>query len=213
MEDKEIEERYFVISDTHLGSNKKGSNVPDYEVFIAFLEWMKSIPENGTDVWIIDHDEGSKKKILPPTKIILLGDILDLWDPDKADRSSVLKQASKPFALLSEINCDKIYVVGNHDQDLYELADILKEENESLDLNTSKIQVHRRHYPDNINNGVSIGKKKFAFIHGHQYDKYQITESISKKLKIRFDPLDIIQDISGVSVIKSVFKEKRPTII
>lgn len=36
----------------------------------------------------------------------------------------------------------------------------------------------------------------------------QITEYVYKKTGLRFDPLDVIQDISNISIVKPVFKEK-----
>jgi len=51
----EPKDRYFVVSDTHLGSNKKGSNVPNYEEFCSFLKWLKSIPDSGTMVCMLSR--------------------------------------------------------------------------------------------------------------------------------------------------------------
>ncbi|MFA4957221.1 MAG: hypothetical protein WC556_09655 [Candidatus Methanoperedens sp.] len=298
----EPKDRYFVVSDTHLGSNKEGSNVPNYGEFCSFLEWLKSIPDSGTDILIIEGQIEIKKRVYSPTKMILLGDIIDQWDPDKGDRSYIIKEGSRPFALIQGLKCDKVYVVGNHDQDLYELANILQKEKGCIDLDNSKLEVHRRHYPRNVDAGLHIGnkflfdwneipgnesgelieylrnnfhvkglskekiqktdndrsiklsgkknsviltlndektgvnliiddvlkdelyaklentklkiyrKKTFAFIHGQQYDKYQITEPISKKFGIRVDPLDVVQDILNISIVKSVFREKNPTL-
>jgi UDP-2,3-diacylglucosamine pyrophosphatase LpxH len=212
-ENKNTPKNYLVISDTHLGGNKNGSNVPNYDEFCSFLKWIKYLPEAGERIWVKKGESGYEKTIAPPSKIILLGDILDLWDPENADRNNVIKQIAKPFSLLQGVKCDKAYVVGNHDQDLYELSDALKNESGCLDMDTSIFEVHRRHYPETVDNGEEIGKLKYAFIHGHQYDKMQITEPLSKRFKIRFDPLDVIQDLSNVSMIKSVFKERTPTVM
>jgi len=208
---KNISKSYFVVSDTHLGSNKNGSNVPNYDEFCNFLKWIKNLPENGERIIVKKGESRYEKTILPPSKIILLGDILDLHDPENADRSNVLKQAAKPFALLQGIKCDKIYVVGNHDKDLYELADALK--GSALHMDTSTFEVHKRHYPEKVDDGNKIGDLRYAFIHGHQYDKGQITEWVSKRFNIRFDPIDAIQDIANISLIKSVFREKIPTVL
>lgn len=213
---------YFVISDTHLGSNTKGGNVPDVNALCQFLEWINELKLDDKILVQKNNSNGEncyEKSIVPPSKIILLGDILDLWDTENGDRSNVIKEAAKPFALLQSIKCDKIYVVGNHDQDLYELADILKEERlkgkkeSHLNLGSCVLEVHKRHYPEKVDCGKDIGGKKYAFIHGQQYDRVQITEWISKKFKIRFDPLDFIQDISNVSWIKSIFRKKIPTVV
>lgn len=208
---KNISESYFVVSDTHLGSNKNGSNVPNYDEFCNFLKWIRNLPENGERILVKKSESCYEKTILPPSKIILLGDILDLHDPENADRSNVIKQAAKPFALLQDIKCDKIYVVGNHDKDLYELADALK--GSALDMDTSMFEVHKRHYPEKVDDGTKIGDLMYAFIHGQQYDTMQITESISKRIKMRFDPIDVIQDIANISPIKSAFRKKMPTVL
>lgn len=210
---------YFVISDTHLGANIEGSDAPNLDALCKFLEWIKNLSE--TEKIIVqgsNYENGNDfKEIIPPSKIILLGDILELWDSQNGDRSNVIKQAAKPFTLLTNIKCDKIYVVGNHDQDLYELADILSKEDKGkagyLDLGSHALEVHKKHYPKKVNYGVNIGGKKYAFLHGHQYDKIQITDWISKKFGIRFDPLDVVQDICNISWVKSILrKEKKPVI-
>lgn len=214
---------YFVISDIHLGSNINGGNVPNVDALCQFLEWINGL-ELDNRIFVQKNNSTSEnnyvKTIVPPSKIILLGDILELWDPENGDRSNVIKRAAKPFALLQSIKCDKIYVVGNHDQDLYELADVLKQESGNgekttpLDLGSCRLEVHKRHYPekDKVNDGIDIGGRKYAFIHGQQYDKLQITEPIYKRFKIRFDPLDFVQDISNISWVKSIFRKKWPTI-
>jgi hypothetical protein len=50
-----------------------------------------------------------------------LGDVLELWDPEDWDRDNVIKDSIRPFSQLFDINCEKIYVVGNHDEFLGEL--------------------------------------------------------------------------------------------
>jgi predicted phosphodiesterase len=210
---EKMNQSWIVISDTHIGGNPKGSNVPNDNDICCFLNWIKHLNGKGERIWVKKDDSGYEKTILSPSKMILLGDILDLWDPEESDRSYVTKNASLPFAILQDIECNKVYVVGNHDQDLYELADILEKDNEALCLNDWRLEVSRRHYPFNVDYGIRIGNLKYAFIHGHQYDKVQITEPISKKIGIRFDPLDVIQDICNISIVKSVFIKKRPTAI
>ena len=298
---KNPDQRWIVISDTHIGGNPDGSNIPKYNDLCCFLDWIKHLDEKGDPIWVkkdrlfcwekipgednkrfkellmqifdvkwvkkakikklengatirvakhknfltlklndkktrvtLEIDDGrtdefiakSEKgkleifnkdeldyetRIYSPSMILLLGDILDLWDPEKSDRSYNIKRGAQPLSLLHDIKCDKIYVVGNHDQDLYELADVLEKDKDSLILGSYKMEIYRRHYPLNVDKGIMIGDLKYAFLHGHQFDKVQITEPINKALGIRFDPLDVVLDISNISIVKSVFKEKKWT--
>lgn len=204
---------WIVISDTHIGGNPEGSNIPNDNDLCCFLEWVKHLEGKGERIYVKNEKKGYETTIMPPSKIVLLGDILDLWDPENSDRSYNIKRGAEPFSLIHETKCDKIYVVGNHDQDLYELADVLEKDKSALNLGDYKLEVYRKHYPLNVINGIRIGEIKYAFLHGHQFDKVQITEYVNKKLRIRFDPLDVVQDISNISIVKSVFKEKRPTVV
>lgn len=208
-----LNQSWIIISDTHIGGNPEGSNVPNDNELCCFLEWVKHIDSKGERIWVKYEDSGYERNILPPSRFILLGDILDLWDPENSDRSYIIKRGAKPFSLIHDMKCDKVYVAGNHDEDIYELADVLEEDNSALNLGDYRLEVYRKHYPLNVDNGIMIGDIKYAFIHGHQYDKVQITETINKKFGIRFDPLDVVLDISNISIVKSVFKEKKQTIV
>ncbi len=207
------DQSWIVISDTHIGGNPEGSNIPNDNDLCCFLEWVKHLEGKGEPIYVKNEKKGYETTIMPPSKIVLLGDILDLWDPENSDRSYNIKRGAEPFSLIHETECDKVYVVGNHDQDLYELADVLEKDKTALNLGDHKLEVYRKHYPLNVINGIRMGEIKYAFLHGHQFDKIQITEYVNKKLRIRFDPLDVVQDISNISIVKSVFKEKRPTVV
>lgn len=171
-------------------------------------ELITELENDKLNIYMKNEKKRYERTIMPPSKIVLLGDILELWDPENSDRSYNIKRGAEPFSLIHEMKCDKIYVVGNHDQDLYELADILENDKSALKLGDYRLEVYKRHYPSNVINGILIGKIKYAFLHGHQFDKAQVTERINKKLGIRFDPLDIVQDMSNISIIKPVFKGK-----
>jgi len=204
---------WIVISDTHIGGNPQGSNIPNDNDLCCFLDWVKHLEGKGEPIIVKTEDKRYERTIIPPSKIVLLGDILELWDPENSDRSYNIKRGAEPFSLIDEMKCDKIYVVGNHDQDLYELADVLQKDKSALNLGDHKLEVFKRHYPLNVIKGIRIGEIRYAFLHGHQFDKMQITELINKKLRIRFDPIDVVQDISNISIVKPVFKDKRPTVV
>lgn len=196
-----MEDRYIVVSDVHLGGHS--NNEPYKEEFHDFLRWVKDLPNNGK-IPYIDY-EGSEKTITiqPPTKIILLGDIMDIWDPRDRDRINIIKDSTEPLSLLHDIDCEKIYVTGNHDEDIEDLAYMEK----SFDWkDPQKLSLYARHYPegDNIKNGELVNGVRYSFIHGHQYDQEQITYTISKILNTRFDPVDFVQDLANVSFTKKI---------
>jgi predicted phosphodiesterase len=67
---------------------------------------------------------------------------------------------------------------------------------------------------DNKIVGMKIGEKRFAFLHGHQFDTFQIFYRISRMIKFRFDPIDWCQDIANVYINKYIkFSLNRPTIV
>ncbi|MCE8423465.1 MAG: hypothetical protein J5U16_05985 [Candidatus Methanoperedens sp.] len=204
---KNPDQRWIVISDTHIGGNPEGSNIPNDNDLCCFLDWIKHLDEKGETIWVKKDELDHETTISSPSRIILLGDIFDLWDPEKSDRNYNIKRGAEPLSLLNDIKCDKVYVVGNHDQDLYELADVLEKDKDSLIFGKYKLEVYRRHYPLNVDKGIMIGDLKYAFLHGQQFDKVQITETVNNILGIRFDPLDVVQDISNISIVKPVFKE------
>jgi UDP-2,3-diacylglucosamine pyrophosphatase LpxH len=109
----------------------------------------------------------------------------------KTDNDMSIKLSGKKNSVILTLNDKKTGVNLIIDN-------VLKDEL-NVKLENTKLKIYR--------------KKTFAFIHGQQYDKGQITEPISKKLGIRFDPLDVVQDILNVSIVKSVFREKMPTLI
>lgn len=196
-----MEDRYIVVSDVHLGGHS--NNKPYCKDFCAFLNWVKGLPNNGKIPY--KDDEGAEKTITvePPTKIILLGDIMDIWDPTGQDRNNIIKDSTEPFSLLHDIDCEKIYVTGNHDEDIEEIADRVK----SFEWKgTHRLSLYARHYPegDKIKTGESVNGIRYSFLHGHQYDKEQITYTYSKILNTRFDPVDFVQDLANVSFTKKI---------
>ena len=72
-------------------------------------------------------------------------------------------------------------------------------------------EICSRHYPEPTANdtkkgygreGLEVGKFRYAFLHGQQFDKWQITHKISKVLGTRFDPVDFFEDLANISVTK-----------
>ena len=94
----------IVVSDVHLGSESC-----NYKQFCDFLVWIRSLDGRKETI----KCEDKELVITYPEKFVLLGDILELWDPIDGDRDNVVKQSIRPFSLLSDIKCEKIYVIGN----------------------------------------------------------------------------------------------------
>ena len=95
-----MEQAYIIVSDVHLGSDKC-----NHKEFCYFLEWIRSLENQPLILKCKDREVTIKS----PDKIILLGDILELWDPKEGDRDNVTRDCMRPLSLLSNINCDKIY--------------------------------------------------------------------------------------------------------
>jgi UDP-2,3-diacylglucosamine pyrophosphatase LpxH len=195
-----VEQAYIIVSDVHLGSKKCNQ-----KEFCSFLEWIHGLANKPK---IIKYKD---KEIIirNPSKIILLGDILELWDPKDGDRDNVIKDSMRPFSLLSNIGCDKVYVVGNHDDSLSELDK--KIDYEILD-NGTKFDIYNRHYPEKdeksgIANGIKIGNRSYFFLHGHQFDKEQaIFTDISQLMGENWNPLDWFQVLYNITYTKKHWK-------
>jgi UDP-2,3-diacylglucosamine pyrophosphatase LpxH len=85
----------IVVSDVHLGSAT--SNHPD---FSNFIDWIAALEKEGGKTIKL-----SKKEILlkPPEKLILLGDILELWSPQDEDMKYTMQRSIEPFLLYFSI--------------------------------------------------------------------------------------------------------------
>lgn len=144
----------IVVSDVHLGSENSC-----YESFSHFLEWLCEL--NNPRILLKD---GKEKVLSPPRKLILLGDILELWDPIDDKFLYTLKHFSLSMGKLLELECEKVYVVGNHDEDISDFQGEFPEKNPFL-------KIVPRHYPESPTNYEEVGKNRYFFIHGHQFDK------------------------------------------
>jgi UDP-2,3-diacylglucosamine pyrophosphatase LpxH len=116
-----VAERVIVVSDLHFGRECSQRTVEDFSDFIATLKRVK----DGTGKFDLTcRDPGSVPVIVnSPTKFILLGDIVDLWDPRNQDRNNALRDFAEPLSCLSDLDCDVVYVAGNHDEDITEFID------------------------------------------------------------------------------------------
>ncbi len=130
---------------------------------------------------------------------------MDLWNPKNGDRNNIIKDFARPFYLLSTINCDKIYVVGNHDDSLGEL-----EGKDNFDIlnNGKRFVIYNRYYPKKDKksgkaHGIKIGNRSYFFLHGHQFDKNQ---AILKHINKLWNPINWFQDLFNVKFTKKYWK-------
>jgi len=197
-----VEEKgaYLIISDVHLGSDEC-----NHKELCDFLEWIRDLENQPKTVKCQDKEVTIKI----PYKIILLGDIFELWNPKDLDKDNIIKDLIRPFSLLSDINCDKIYVAGNHDDSLGEL-----ERKVDLEIlhNGTRFNSYNRHYPkkdskSGIVSGLKIGNRSYFFLHGHQFDKSQaVLIYISKFLGEQWDPIDWIQQLFNITFTRNYWK-------
>lgn len=175
------EESVIVIADTHLGLRPSKWYLPglrntlscEPKILSGFLNWLKSVEEG--EYYSIQLSDGSEKQILPSSELILLGDIIELWDA--SDRA--IEFCSRDFnRAISELKCEKVYLLGNHD-------DVLGEVSTTLPSGTSSLNIVTDIYPrqDDELPYIEKGAKRYIFLHGHQFDTLsQLAGPLSKSL-------------------------------
>lgn len=204
---EELEEPVIIVSDVHLGGEK--SNYLDFRDFLKRVNML-----NANEMSL--ECNGGEVKIRKPGTIVLLGDILELWDPRKDNRDYVIKDVLTPISILNDVDCDIVYVIGNHDEDLYDIKKVWEEKGIKFPYKGKRtFKIFYRTYPERIKGtkiveGIKIGKNKYVFIHGHQFSKIQFFHWISRGLsrvfrkEIRIDPIDWLQDLANVSYTKKI---------
>jgi len=65
---------------------------------------------------------------------------------------------------LLQLQCEIIYVTGNHDEAMESFE-------ASYPLKTPKLTIHKRHYPPDPKDAITRGEHTYFFLHGHQFDK------------------------------------------
>lgn len=162
----------IVVSDIHLGSVSSKN-----EDFIKFLDWLAEIEKNGGESI---SSGGKSVNIDPPEKLILLGDILELWSPKDNDMKYTVQEAIEPFTKLMNLKCEKVFVLGNHDENISKYLDKfnlrknyeIKKYGSGLNKNFTIINKHYPQDPQDKDNGfLKIGTRKYFFLHGQQLDK------------------------------------------
>ena len=191
--DSQMKQAYIIISDVHLGSK-----TCNHKEFCHFLEWVRDLANQPKTIKYGDKEI----TIVSPEKIILLGDILELWDPKDGDRCNIITDFMRPFYLLSDIDCDKIYVLGNHDGSLSELDG--KINSKTLDEGT-RFYIYDKCYPEKGEKTcLKVGNYSYVFIHGHQFDTLQaITQFVNRF----WDPLGWFQEVFNIKFTKKHWQE------
>ena len=147
----------IVVSDAHLGLLP-----PSVTAFPHFLEWLTTLQ---TIEGVIIETTSGDKCLKAPQQIILLGDILDLWGPRGGDLIGSLRDSFDIFKLLFGLNCEKIYVTGNHDEMVSGFSGTY------TCGNGTRFTVTPKHYPEKTSQWIKVGGTTYFFLHGHQFNK------------------------------------------
>jgi UDP-2,3-diacylglucosamine pyrophosphatase LpxH len=192
MEEEETR-AFIVISDTHLGL-RAGKRLHFFPSTVShrpthvdqFVKWLEELQNKGEiEVPIVIeelHDKGEyeikeigSKKISFPDKLVLNGDIFELWD---ASDQSIQFASHSILSSISRLSCEKLYLIGNHDFANAELAE--KEVQGKVDAfsnlypwGLSDLKIIRDSYPiprDGKILTLRTGQDHYLLLHGHQFD-------------------------------------------
>jgi UDP-2,3-diacylglucosamine pyrophosphatase LpxH len=109
----------IVVSDLHLGGREDPGTA---QRFCRFLDHLSTGSPVVSDLCAREENIRSKR-LLYPEKFILLGDILEVWDSRNQDRNCAFLNGILPFLKLRDMDCDVVFVTGNHDEDVAEIVD------------------------------------------------------------------------------------------
>ncbi len=126
-------EEAVIVSDIHFGLKYKGGFLTKFREFEAFLRYLAG---------------------KPPSLLILLGDIFELWSAKAKD---VFATAYAPLRQLAKLDCKTVYVAGNHDHVVAHLERRSFFENDNLLVSPEYVVLE------------SSGLRGLLF-HGHQLD-------------------------------------------
>jgi UDP-2,3-diacylglucosamine pyrophosphatase LpxH len=162
----------LVISDTHFGFEDESA--VRFQRFMTHLtNWVRRGRMTiNTSLELLDkvpQKELRGKSIIAPQKIILLGDMLDLWISRDSNTLRPFQESFDIVNSLIALNREIVYLLGNHDG-------IMENYEGEHHLPGGKtLTVSRYGYPnengsDKRCKGEKIGKRTYFFIHGHQFD-------------------------------------------
>jgi UDP-2,3-diacylglucosamine pyrophosphatase LpxH len=191
MEEKELKpEAFIVLSDTHLGLRARKrlyfffNSVEHRPTHVnQFVNWLKELQsQSEIELPFLTEDPDNNKlnkvttkKLLFPDKLILNGDIFELWDTSD---QSIQFASYSILSSISKLKCQKYYTIGNHDFANAELA-IEEEKGDTAFSNVypwglSDLNVLRDTYPtpkDDQVRTLQVGEDHYLIVHGHQFNK------------------------------------------
>ncbi|MGZ4861352.1 MAG: hypothetical protein ACXV2E_00960 [Halobacteriota archaeon] len=179
--DSDESQPYYIVSDVHLGADECCR--PEFE---DFIDWLAKGVRTKRPLEVQPLC-GNQATLTPPGTLILLGDMLELWAPKGNERNSVIQDSLRVFGKLIDLECHKVYVLGNHDMMLCgghefgidKVHDSRGKVPKLFDLlceNTSHFEIYSRHYPckgeTRHAQPLLLGRASpsYLFVHGHQFD-------------------------------------------
>lgn len=191
MEEKKLESNAFIVlSDTHLGLragkrfyffyNSVEHRPTHVNQFVDWLEELQSKTEIELPFMMEDPDNNklkiiNRKKFLFPDRLILNGDIFELWDTSD---QSIQFASYSILNSISKLKCQKFYTIGNHDFANAELG--IEEEKKEIEYSNiypwglSDLNILRDTYPAPMDDKVrtlQVGEDHYLIVHGHQFNK------------------------------------------
>lgn len=130
----------IIVSDLHLGLEGQEEVGTDFSDLLRFLctPGTKGEQEGHPAISI----DGKIRRLRMPDRIILLGDIVDMWTPRKDTYSSVLEDSFSLILSLLEFPAKIIYVAGNHDEEMAEIRGNFPHDIEP------RVKICKDHYPE-----------------------------------------------------------------
>lgn len=166
----------IVIADTHLGLRPRRplgidlqSETCEPTILSGFLNWLVDLEDKGKFIAPLAATARGEREmeLKPPGKLVLLGDILELWD---SSQKAVEMCGNPILQTLSKLRCEKVYLLGNHDYPLSEFAGSSYPSGATPMLLTTPI------YPPENDKAVieptEMADAAYLFVHGQQFDKY-----------------------------------------
>lgn len=191
--DEEETGAFMVLSDTHLGL-RAGRRLHFFKNTVShrpthvaqFMKWLEELQDkkDGIDLPVVIEElrdngeyeikEISSKKLLFPEKLVLNGDIFELWD---ASDQSIQFASHSILSSISRLKCQKLYLIGNHDFANSELAGKVEEGNVEALSNLypwglSDLKIIRDTYPilrEGSIKTLKVGEYHYLLLHGHQF--------------------------------------------
>ena len=184
---------FIVFSDTHLGL-RAGKRLYFFENTVdhrpthvdQFVKWLEKLQREGEIELLVVEEESNvdgeykmknirNKKLSFPDKLVLNGDIFELWDTSD---QSIQFASYSILDSISRLGCQKFYTIGNHDFANAELA-IAEEKKEKIFSNIypwglSNLNILRDTFPipkEGIIRTLDVGNDHYLILHGHQFNK------------------------------------------